>query len=154
PRFAFLKAFLLDKDQLATITVSPYFEELSENKEKETFEELPLALIKEKYEHLPGGPKLIADILAIYKIFKNVATSSANIHRVGSKTTGTKTASTNKAERTAIAEAIEGKVADMTKMITGSASGAKGKGRGNGKSKGKKELTAEEAEAKAFQKDL
>lgn len=98
--------------------------------------------------------------MRIYKIFKNVATSSAlsrsrppcvcmlfcmvfnhvhsgaNIHRVGSKTTGTKTASTNKAERTAIAETLEGKVADMTKMITSSASGAKGKGRG--KSKGKK----------------
>ena len=96
PRFAFLKAFLLDKDNLATIEVSPYYEEwlgsfkychsprcttcqtllatfgmdsnlglrLSENKEKETFEDLPLALIKERYAHLPGGQKLIDDILS------------------------------------------------------------------------------------------
>ncbi|CAE7939647.1 unnamed protein product, partial [Symbiodinium necroappetens] len=59
--FAFLKAFLLDKD-LATITVSPYFEELSESKEKELYEELPFCLIQERYQNLPGGAKLLEDI--------------------------------------------------------------------------------------------
>ena len=46
-------------------------------------------------------------------------------------------ASGNKAERTAIAEALEGKVADMGKMST--ATSSKGKGRGKGDRKGKKD---------------
>ena len=85
-RFAFLKAFLLDREGLASIKVEPYYEEclgdltisaitnirllaflvysrLSETKEKETFTELPLCLIREKYEHLPGGPAFIKSIL-------------------------------------------------------------------------------------------
>ncbi|CAE7679123.1 unnamed protein product [Symbiodinium sp. CCMP2592] len=180
--FAFLKAFLLDRDHLATIEVQPYYEELSENKEKETFEELPLVMIKQKYEGLTGGPQLIADILAsqqgkkhpqsdlpdwrIFKVFKNILTSSAlsrskppgvclhtalcplqsytqgaNVSRVGSKTTATKEVSGNKAERTAVAEVLEGKASEMGKMMTQSANSSKGNGKNrNGKGqKGKKD---------------
>ena len=36
---------------------------LSEQKTNEKFVELPLCLIKERYEKLPGGKELIADIL-------------------------------------------------------------------------------------------
>ncbi|CAE7278175.1 NaCP60E, partial [Symbiodinium sp. KB8] len=90
--FAFLKAFLLDKD-LATIEVSPYYEELSESKEKEQYEELPLCIIQERYQNLPGGAKFLEDLqksqvgkkhpqsdsdhMKIYKVFKNIAISSA-----------------------------------------------------------------------------
>ena len=35
---------------------------LSENRNEEVFEELPLREIKQKYEHLPGGPKFVADL--------------------------------------------------------------------------------------------
>ena len=37
---------------------------LSENRNEEVFEELPLCEIKQKYEHLPGGAKFIADLQA------------------------------------------------------------------------------------------
>ncbi|CAE7800818.1 unnamed protein product [Symbiodinium sp. CCMP2592] len=92
-RFEFLKAFLLDKD-LSTIVVEPYYEErLSESKEKETFEELPLCLIKERYKNVEGGDKFVEDLQKsqtgkkhpqtdcpnwrIYKIFKSISTTSA-----------------------------------------------------------------------------
>ncbi|CAE7506605.1 unnamed protein product [Symbiodinium sp. CCMP2592] len=152
--FAFLKAFLLDRDHLATIEVQPYYEELSENKEKETFEELPLVMIKQKYGK--KHPQSDLPDWRIYKVFKNILTSSANVSRVGSKTTATKGVSGNKAERTAVAEVLEGKASEMGKMMTQSANSSKGNGKNrNGKGqKGKKELTAEEVEAKGFQKDL
>ena len=35
---------------------------LSESKEKETFEELPLCLIKERYKNVEGGDKFVEDI--------------------------------------------------------------------------------------------
>ncbi|CAE7242808.1 NaCP60E, partial [Symbiodinium pilosum] len=90
--FAFFKAFLLDRD-CSTIVVASYFEELSEQKTKEKFVELPLCLIKERYEKLPGGKELIADILKsqkgrkhpqsddeqmkIYKVFDSIESSRA-----------------------------------------------------------------------------
>ena len=55
------------------------------------------------------------------------------------KTTATKEVSTNKAERTAVAEALEGKVADMGKMTTSSANPPKGNGKNRSKTKGKKD---------------
>ncbi|OLQ14036.1 Cathelicidin-B1 [Symbiodinium microadriaticum] len=128
-RFEFLKAFLLDKD-LSTIVVEPYYEELSESKEKEVFEELPLCIIKERYEKVEGG---------------------ANINRVGSKTKASMEASANKAERAAIAETLQGKVAGMHKPT---ALTVTKENKGQGKNKRKKELTEEEIEKKNFDKDL
>ncbi|CAE6954512.1 unnamed protein product [Symbiodinium sp. CCMP2592] len=118
--FEFLKAFLLDRENLASITVEPYYEELSETKDKETFTELPLCLIKEKYEHLPGGqtgkkhPQSDSENMMIYKVFDSIKTSSSNINRCGNRTSATMTASNNKAERTAIAEVLQAKAASMT----------------------------------------
>ncbi|CAE7806237.1 NaCP60E [Symbiodinium sp. CCMP2456] len=171
-------AFLLDKD-LATIEVQPYFEELTENKEKEQFEELPLCVIKEKYKNLEGGDKFIQELQKsqagkkhpqfddenwrIYKIFKSIATTSAvgqtitctmrvlalylvrcmsiiyvcqgaNINRVGNKTKARMEASGNRAERNAIAETLEAKVASMGKPAT-----ASGKGNNKGEKKRKKD---------------
>ena len=37
---------------------------LSEKKEEETFQELPLCQIREMYERLPGGEKFLADLVA------------------------------------------------------------------------------------------
>ncbi|CAE7456218.1 NaCP60E, partial [Symbiodinium microadriaticum] len=90
--FAFLKAFLLDKD-LATIVVEPYYEELSESKEKEQFEELPLCIIKDKYKNVEGGDKFLQELVRsqagkkhpqfdddnwkLYKVFKSISTSSS-----------------------------------------------------------------------------
>ena len=78
---------MLDKENLATITVEPYYEEhlgffirptglrcsdlccdtlhmrLSESKEKEKFVELPLCLIREKYEGLAGGKDFVENLL-------------------------------------------------------------------------------------------
>ncbi|OLP85691.1 Ribosome-binding protein 1 [Symbiodinium microadriaticum] len=87
-RFEFLKAFLLDKEHLATIKVEPYFEELSESKEKEQFTELPLCMIRQKYEGVAGGKAFVENLLAsqvgkkhpqsddkemrIYKVFDSV----------------------------------------------------------------------------------
>ncbi|CAE7236311.1 unnamed protein product [Symbiodinium sp. CCMP2592] len=143
--FEFLKAFLLDRENLASITVEPYYEELSETKDKETFTELPLCLIKEKYEHLPGGqtgkkhPQSDSENMMIYKVFDSIKTSSSNINRCGNRTSATMTASNNKAERTAIAEVLQAKAASMTKPSTALGSkGNKGKGKGK-KGKGKKD---------------
>ena len=90
-RFSFLKAFLLDRD-MASITISPYFEELlglqcyiqtlkfdffrhqhlelapaqlrlSEDKTKEQYVELPLCVIRQKYQGVPGGDKFVEDLL-------------------------------------------------------------------------------------------
>ncbi|CAE7184681.1 Rrbp1 [Symbiodinium necroappetens] len=63
-RFEFLKAFLLDKDNLATIAVEPYYEELSESKEKEQFTELPLCLIRQKYDGVAGGKAFVDNLIA------------------------------------------------------------------------------------------
>ncbi|CAE7820378.1 Rrbp1 [Symbiodinium sp. CCMP2456] len=166
-RFEFLKAFLLDKENLATITVEPYDEELSENKEKEQFTELPLCLIRQKYDGVPGGKAFVENLLAsqtgkkhpqsdeaemrIYRVFDSIKTSSSNINRVGNRTGAAVTASHNRAERKAIAETLEGKVASMAKMSTAQAAP---KGKGKGKNKSKKELTQEELDKKNFQKDL
>ena len=35
---------------------------LSEQKNEEKYTELPLCLIREKYEHLPNGPEFIANL--------------------------------------------------------------------------------------------
>ena len=37
---------------------------LSEDKSKEKFTEMPLCLIRQKYEGLPGGKKFVEDIIA------------------------------------------------------------------------------------------
>ena len=37
---------------------------LNEDSTKEKFQELPLCLIKEKYEKLPGGKKFVEDIMS------------------------------------------------------------------------------------------
>ncbi|OLP72499.1 hypothetical protein AK812_SmicGene48174 [Symbiodinium microadriaticum] len=96
-RFEFLKAFLLDKDNLATIQVEPYYEELlgslSESKEKEQFTELPLCLIRQKYDGVAGGKAFVDNLIAsqtgkkhpqsddkemrLYKIFDSIKSSSA-----------------------------------------------------------------------------
>ncbi|CAE7501413.1 NaCP60E [Symbiodinium sp. CCMP2592] len=65
-KFAFLKAYLLDRD-MQSIEIQPYFEELSESQNTEQFIELPLCEIKEKYEKLPGGDKFIADLISSQK---------------------------------------------------------------------------------------
>ncbi|CAE7816404.1 unnamed protein product [Symbiodinium sp. CCMP2456] len=94
-RFEFLKAFLLDREGLASITVEPFYEELSENKDKETYTEMPLCLIKEKYEKLPGGPAFIQSIvdsqagkkhpqfdskdMVIYKVFDSIKSISCSV---------------------------------------------------------------------------
>ncbi|CAE7342945.1 unnamed protein product, partial [Symbiodinium sp. KB8] len=139
--FEFLKAFLLDRENLSSIKVEPYYEELSETQEKETYTELPLCLIKEKYEHLPGGqtgkrhPQSDSDNMMIYKVFDSVKTSSASINRCGNRTSAAMSPSNNKAERHAIAEVLEAKAASMMKPTTGK--GLSSKGKGKGKAKGK-----------------
>ncbi|CAE7240660.1 NaCP60E [Symbiodinium pilosum] len=90
-KFAFLKAFLLDRE-MASIEIQPYYEELSEDKTKEKYSELPLCRIREQYEHLPGGKQYVADLIAsqkgkkhpqsnddemkLYKVFVGVDTTS------------------------------------------------------------------------------
>eukprot|EP00439_Symbiodinium_sp_Y106_P081399 s489_g20.t1 len=82
-KFAFLKAYLLDREMTA-IQIEP----LSESKNTELFQELPLCEIRQKYGHLPGGEQFIKDILTnqkgkdhpqtsdsewrLYKVFKSV----------------------------------------------------------------------------------
>ena len=61
----------------------------------------------------------------------------SNINRCGSRTSAAMTASDNKAERRAIAETLEAKVASMGKMST-QGQPPKGKGK-SGKGKGKKD---------------
>ena len=41
----------------------PATSRLSESKEKEVFEELPLCIIKERYDKVEGGKKFIAELL-------------------------------------------------------------------------------------------
>ncbi|CAE7248308.1 NaCP60E [Symbiodinium sp. CCMP2592] len=100
-KFAFLKAFLLDRD-MGSIQVEAYYEEMSENSEKEKFVELPLCQIIEKYAHLPGGEQFVKDIQAsqvgkrhpqsadpnwrIYKIFKEIEASRCLAAHSGSMT--------------------------------------------------------------------
>ncbi|CAE7329314.1 NaCP60E, partial [Symbiodinium microadriaticum] len=95
--FEFLKAFMMDRD-MASIEVEPYYEELSESTTKEKFTELPLCIIREKYERAPGGKKFIEDILKsqvgrkhpqsddenmmIYKVFDSVASSSTSAIKI------------------------------------------------------------------------
>ncbi|CAE7251100.1 unnamed protein product [Symbiodinium pilosum] len=59
-KFQFLKAFLLDRD-MTSIKV------LSEDKSKEKFTEMPLCLIRQKYEPLPGGKQFVKDIIQSQK---------------------------------------------------------------------------------------
>ncbi|CAE7655509.1 NaCP60E [Symbiodinium sp. CCMP2592] len=156
-RFEFLRAFLLDKDNLASIKVEPYYEEhlgflmLSESKEKEKFIELPLCIIRQRYEGLPGGKEFVENLqksqigkkhpqsdlaeMRIYKLFESVESSSASINRCGNRTSAAMTPSSNRAERKAIAEALEGKVAGMNKIATTQAPKGSGKGKGKKKTK-------------------
>ena len=62
----------------------------------------------------------------------------SNINRCGSRTSAAMTASDNKAERRAIAETLEAKVASMGKMSVTQGQPPKGKGK-SGKGKGKKD---------------
>ncbi|CAE7507692.1 NaCP60E, partial [Symbiodinium necroappetens] len=82
-RFAFLKAFLLDKE-MGSIQVDAYYEEMSESKDKEKFIELPLCEIMERWGKLPGGEQFVKDIQASQTGKKHPQTSDANwrIYRV------------------------------------------------------------------------
>ncbi|CAE7881544.1 unnamed protein product [Symbiodinium necroappetens] len=86
-KFAFLKAFLLDKE-MGSIQVDA----MSETKDKEKFIELPLCEIMERWGKLPGGEQFVKDIQAsqtgkrhpqtsdpnwrIYRVFKELESSS------------------------------------------------------------------------------
>ncbi|CAE7655357.1 nipblb [Symbiodinium sp. CCMP2592] len=61
-KFTFLKAYLLDRD-MSAIQIEP----LSESKNTEKFQELPLCEIRIKHGHLPGGEQFIKDLLANQK---------------------------------------------------------------------------------------
>ena len=108
-----MKAFLLDKENLSSIVVEPYYEELlgfiirlssdalhstlpdtlyvrlSESKEKETFEELPLGLIKQKYEGVAGGKAFLEELLRsglvwefLFAELQLVTTQALQAHKV------------------------------------------------------------------------
>ncbi|CAE7197107.1 unnamed protein product [Symbiodinium sp. KB8] len=132
-RFEFLKAFMLDPD-MTNMYIETVYSETSEKRNEGHYIELPLHELQEKYEKTEEGRRFLReDILAkqsgrehpqakgnpawrLYKVYQHGKEISANVSKVGTKTTAKKNVGkADAATKKKLGEILTSQAADFVK---------------------------------------
>jgi hypothetical protein len=136
-KWEFLKAFMLDPQNLGSVQIEAEYVSLAEREDSENWQELPLETLRKQYtteaekaflqKHVidkqPGRahPQAPGDEnMRLYWVFKENADSTRNRNTLGTRVSGKGSLPDNKAARGALTDAVTGFVADFHSKGKGS----------------------------------